>query len=128
MPRLAAIEEKRLSAYGPGGVAVPAVPLDEHFADPGDIQMPTDCRSWQRHVVDARDASAIDANKVRMAAAIVLGVPHFEPPNVIPKLGSQDQFGLGQIGQIAKDGGFIEPQRYKLISQLRVGLGSAGPF
>jgi hypothetical protein len=63
-----------------------------------------------------------------MAAAIVLGVPHLEPPNVIPKLGSQDQFGLSQIGQIAKDGGFIETQGYKLIGQLRVGLGSAGPF
>jgi len=63
-----------------------------------------------------------------MAAAIVLGVPHFEPPNVVPKLGSKDQFGLGQVGQIAKDGGFIEPQGYKLIGQLRMGLGSAGPF
>jgi hypothetical protein len=62
-------------AAGFGSVAGTAVAFDEDFADPSDIKSTSYGWARQCHIVDARDASAVHAHKVGVAAAIMFGIP-----------------------------------------------------
>lgn len=69
--------------------------FDQDLADARDIQGLALYVVGQAHPFHARHRTAIHANKVRVAAAIMVWVANFKSPNVVSKLRSADQFDIG---------------------------------
>ena len=65
--------------------------------------------------VNARDGSAFDADEVRVRVGAVVVGGQLEPPNVIAQFRATGQAGVGEIVEVAKDRGFIEPRLHELF-------------
>jgi hypothetical protein len=72
-------------------------------------------RLRQIQLMQAGDLPASHANEMRMLPPVlVVGISKFESPDVVAQFGTRDQPRLGQVIQIAKNGRFVEPQRYQI--------------
>ncbi len=89
--------------------------FDQDFADARNIERLARRSVWEFHPLDAGDGPTIDAYKMRVAAPIVLWVPNFKSPNMIPKLGSTDEVRFRQVGKISKNRRLVKAHGDQLI-------------
>ena len=80
---------------------------------------------------DVREAShlpAVHADKMRMLALVrIIGVPNFEPPNMVAQFRAGEQIRFRQIGEIAEDRSLIKAQGNQDFRQFGMREGSARP-
>jgi uncharacterized iron-regulated membrane protein len=102
-------------------VAINALALEQHLRHSPYPIRSAFSRGRQIDAVQTRHAAALVTDEVGMNALMgIIGVTVLESPDMIAQFGSHQQTGLGEIIEIAIDGGLIDSERCETVGHLRM--------